>query len=462
MEKDFGIRFTDDLYATRDDVKKALNISSIDSIWDKITQFRAYYTRQTELKNVERVPFSIVLPPKLTSKVVNLEKKLTKLLLKYSLGSVQNSSNYVLLRNESYLKILEYVGKPYNLQNNRDTLLAIINNTLPTLPVEYLIVDRYCQCLKYIENRHSGNFTEILILSLYAKLRGIELDVNNLDSYYRTSDLLDRNDHVFVGQHYEAAPLDRIKDMIVSLCDFLNNSTLFSVCKASIAYFYINYVKPFEYYNEEMAILIFKYVLAKEDYEGIPSMLLMEDLLSKEYEATLNLLTRESEMKLDLTYITNYLVDCFKSSVDLFLEDFEKLNTSMVIEENFVKDEPKLKKEIIQPMIDNHESGNIEVEGVTFKQSVSLPTMPIGLDEKDANVVALNLLEIYPSMKKGQAQFYSRHCTIGKYYTISQYKKEQNVAYETARTSMDNLANLGFYKKEQIKNKFVYTPVIKR
>ena len=40
MEKDFGLRFTDETYATKDDVKRALNISSIDSIWDKITQFR--------------------------------------------------------------------------------------------------------------------------------------------------------------------------------------------------------------------------------------------------------------------------------------------------------------------------------------------------------------------------------------------------------------------------------------
>ena len=32
MEKDFGIRFTDESYATKDEVKKALNISSIDSI----------------------------------------------------------------------------------------------------------------------------------------------------------------------------------------------------------------------------------------------------------------------------------------------------------------------------------------------------------------------------------------------------------------------------------------------
>lgn len=46
-------------------------------------------------------------------------------------------------------------------------------------------------------------------------------------------------------------------------------------------------------------------------------------------------------------------------------------------------------------------------------------------------------MEIYPYLKKTQAHFYALHCTIGKHYTIAQFKKEEDVAYETARTSMD-------------------------
>ena len=463
MEKDFGIRFTDELYATREDIKKALNISSIDSIWDKVSQFRAYYTRQVDLKNIERVPFSIVLPPKISSKIVSLEKKLTKLLIKFSLGIAQNQEDYSILKNEAYFQILNCLSESYQINIKPDTLNAIIFQSIPTLPIEYLIVDRYYRCLKYIETRNSGNFSELVILSLYAKLRGIELDVNNLDSYYRKSELIDRNDHVFVGKHYDAAPVERVKDLVISLCDFLNDSPLFSVVKASIAYFFINYIKPFEYYNEEMALLIFKYVLAKEDFDSIPSMILIEDLLSKEFENELNRLSFESEIRLDLTYIVNFLITHLAKSVSNIENYFDKLDKSMVYEENFVTENKKIIPEpVVKSDYDLHENGNIEVEGVTFKQNVSLPTMPIGLDEKDANLVAMNLIEIYPSMKKGQAQFYSRHCTVGKYYTISQYKKEQNVAYETARTSMDNLANLGLYKKEQIKNKFVYTPVVKK
>ena len=62
-------------------------------------------------------------------------------------------------------------------------------------------------------------------------------------------------------------------------------------------------------------------------------------------------------------------------------------------------------------------------------------------------------------LRKTQAHFYARHCSLGKYYTIQQFKKMEKVVYETARTSMDMLAKLGYYKKEQIKNKFVYTPI---
>ena len=38
-------------------------------------------------------------------------------------------------------------------------------------------------------------------------------------------------------------------------------------------------------------------------------------------------------------------------------------------------------------------------------------------------------------------------------------KQRLRCAYETARTSMDHLAELLYYRKEKIKNKYVYIPV---
>jgi len=68
------------------------------------------------------------------------------------------------------------------------------------------------------------------------------------------------------------------------------------------------------------------------------------------------------------------------------------------------------------------------------------------------------LLETNPALNKKQASFFASHCTAGRYYTIQQYKAFAKCVYETARTSMDKLAEEGYYKKMQFKNKFVYTP----
>ena len=91
-------------------------------------------------------------------------------------------------------------------------------------------------------------------------------------------------------------------------------------------------------------------------------------------------------------------------------------------------------------------------------QAISIANLSLGLDEKDAQKLEEHLLESNPRLKRGEAYFYARHCTLGKYYTIAQYKKTLGCAYETARTSMETLVKEGYYVKEQIKNKFIYTP----
>ena len=150
----------------------------------------------------------------------------------------------------------------------------------------------------------------------------------------------------------------------------------------------------------------------------------------------------------------------------------EEINERAIAEESlkedsiyqYVDDEDIIKKEEKIEKVERNFVPTIENAtpiGVNFERKVSLPTIPSGLDEHDASLIADHLLELCPTLKRGQAEFYARHCTIGKYYTIQQYKEFNNVAYETARTSMDNLALLEFYKKEKIRNKFVYTPVIR-
>ena len=459
MEKDHGVRFTDEMYATKDDVKKALNMSNIDSIWNKVNLYRSYYTRQTGLKNVERVPFNVVLPPKLTYQIVSLEKRLSKLLIKYSKDKIQNPHITKMFENQQFANILHLIKKAYQIDIGEDTITSIVQESLPSVPVEFLFLSNYYKTLKYIKTRSSGKFNTSLLMMIYTKLRGIELDVADLDSYYRKTELIDKGDHVFIGRHYDASPVDRIPELMNALFEFNNNSDLFGLVKAYITYFYINYVKPFDYFNEEMAILMAKYCLSHFDNEEIASFIPLEELLHEDYSTYLRKMSLESEMKLDFTYIVKTLVEYLPSMLDDIDEPLSYFDSKIMYKELHQEDTLNEVKEVkVTPSAPKVEVSKEEVTTINFERKVSLPTMPVGLDESDANMVAQHLLELYPTLKKGQAEFYSRHCTLGKYYTIGMYKKENDCAYETARTSMDNLANLGFYKKENIRNKFVYTP----
>ena len=234
------------------------------------------------------------------------------------------------------------------------------------------------------------------------------------------------------------------------------------------------YIKPFEDFNEEIAILTMKYVLAHCDNEDIATFLSLEELLQKERKNYIKSLNLESEMKLDFTYILSYIVQLIEEMISDIEDNIQSLDAILLFQEQRREDRPSVEQHIQQVSVAPTSQVEVKEESVidlpqevkitpsyNVERKVALPILPVGLDENDAELVAQHLIELYPTMRKNQAEFYARHCTIGKYYTISQYKKEQNVAYETARTSMDNLVNLGFYKKENIRNKFVYTPTLK-
>ena len=121
----------------------------------------------------------------------------------------------------------------------------------------------------------------------------------------------------------------------------------------------------------------------------------------------------------------------------------------------------EIKKEPIvqQAVINNQQQGSSNQSNVSFTQSIAFSSIMVGLDEDEAQKFENHLKERYPELSSNQAYFYARHCTLGMNYTISQFKKCNNCAYETARTSMDKLVELGFYRKESRKNKFIYVPV---
>ena len=68
-----------------------------------------------------------------------------------------------------------------------------------------------------------------------------------------------------------------------------------------------------------------------------------------------------------------------------------------------------------------------------------------------------SLLEYYPFLQKEQVLFYISHCKSGCYYTVRQYLEFSDVCYETARLHLSQLVSMGWYKKQKIGKKFVYS-----
>lgn len=111
-----------------------------------------------------------------------------------------------------------------------------------------------------------------------------------------------------------------------------------------------------------------------------------------------------------------------------------------------VKPEPKVIKGEV-PIIEE-----IELEKINLEYLKKLEGL-------DAESYAHQLMQLNPNIRPAQASFYAEHRQPNRFYTISQFRHFSDCAYETARTSMDFLAEIGLYEKRGLKNKYIYTPV---
>lgn len=452
MDRDYAYRYSDEKYLSKEDVKKTMNLTNIDHIWDTIMEYRKLYFKVLDVFSNERKPFSVCFNNGLINRVINLEKKLMRLELlnsKYNIEEIK------------YKRILQIMCDFNNLDETSDAVIeGIINSSLVNYPRQYNIINNYYLCLKDIDICFASPLNENSLKRIYSILiYGRTNQIENIDSIYRITELSSNYEPYSSFRHYEGAPSDKILLIMDTLFDFMNNSKGFKLIDGAILFFNIIYFKPFECFNEELAILLTKYYFSHEEEKL--TLFPIEKFINCLNDMEIKKTILECESTLDLTYFIHKFLDFIEELINdenKLLQHQEELliqkevlvdDTKTESSEEIVKEE----KRVIQPVN--------RYEGITFERKVSMPILPKGLDEADASIVASNLLELCPTLKKGQAEFYARHCTIGKYYTIQQYKEESSVAYETARTSMDNLAELGFYKKEKIRNKFVYTPVIR-
>lgn len=462
---DLSIRFTDETYATRTDVMRALNTSLIDSIWRNIEEYRSRFSRLLSIRDIAKRPIRVTFTPNITDRITNLERKLARAMSQYTQLD-KDASERISVQKESYRRILSYLAQKDSIVATSDDITAILNGQNFNSAHEGL-VDFY-QTLRHFEQFHHDPIDENFLADSYARVKGEA----ELVSFYREKDFA-RPNNVVIGKQYDFAPATTIEFLMNDLLDFINNSEISFVVKAVAAYYFIDYVKPFDSHNEEIAILLMKSILAHNDIGEVSAFLPIEALLSMHNE-NFRKTFLEVQKTNDLTYALLAIIDIVLNEVQTFLDlitqvkmkevkkEFRSLEGELPSSKPIVREEVKpnpkpVVKEEAPKKPEIRERPAVINEAATVP--VSIPTEII--KDEDVKAVVRNLLESNPLLRPKQAEFYARHRTLGKYYTIAMFKKEMDVVYETARTSMDNLAQLGYYRRENIKNKFVYTPIKK-
>ena len=495
---DLAMRFTEDKYATKNEVARELKVSSVDTFWSNILAYRSNFYHYLSIRSIEKNMFLFCGCPAINSLVNNLEVKLIRVNREYSLINPY-SKQFRLVNNGFNKEIVNLLNQYEELDVGEDFIESVLRKEVVSAIPNNMLLVNYLNALNYVKRAYVNPIDEDFLAGLYGKLLGTD----ELVTFYRLDEDRNPENRVLIDRIYTSAPVNLIGPMMNSLFNFVATSTLSATLKAIITFFYINYVKPFNKYSDEIAILMAKAILAHESFGDAIVDLPFEKLLLLNKEEVARIFV-EVQKSGDITYFVDYAFKNINKYCDSFLDDIANSKISEVREEFYQVDEEKsepLKEEkpqngvetvdlfaassepeeeekvvsvpqeevkpepVIAPVQQNVEPVEVpkkKTVKVTYVQEeLAVAYIPVALDEKQAVLLEQDLLERDPELKKGEAKFYARHCTKGKKYTIAQYKKSLRCAYETARTSMDHLAELLYYRKEKVKNKYVYIPVEK-
>lgn len=503
-KNDLAIRFTEGKYATRSEVSKELKMSLIDGIWSDILAYRSSFNRYLSIKSIEKNQLVVCFCPSITALVNSGETKLVRLMREYSLV---NQSNGDLQRfdDECQIRSLRALAREHELEVSDPYLRSLIHGDIKELSPSLRVLSRYLEALRFIRRSYVSPIDVDYLAELYSRLVG----TSELTSFYRTTEDTNRENRVLIDRIYTCAPTFLIEGMMESLFSFLSTSTLSNLAKAAVAYYYINYIRPFPTFSDEIALLIAKAILAHGDLGEIGALLPIESLLSENQEEIARLFV-EVQKTSDVTYFLNFALKQIENKCDELFDFNAQLKASMLKNDFYRPDEvqqptpavsytyeqPSLfdaqeettqrvqpqpnpqpiiqEQPKVEPVIEHVEEPKPVAEEIKHEEpqpikeepvkepvqeQIAVSYIPPALDEKQALRLEQHLLELDPSLRKHEAHFYARHCTLGKSYTIAQYKRMIGCVYETARTAMDHLVELGYYRKDSSNKKFIYTPI---
>lgn len=457
---DLNQKYTIQNYFTRNEVARSLGTNLIDPIWKEINDFRKMFQVQLPFFDVTYSKFLLTYIDSVQGKTAQVNTSGTNYVNAFSKLKPGSHEEYA-FKHDMLKQSLKSIAKFNNINASEVALTNIIERK--SIEPEYYVLSRYFEILQSIKNEPLGDINEEFLAKVYGRLRGEE----ELTSFYRTEDFESSASKYIVAKEYDnGVPSHLIDDMVAGLFEYITSQSVSIAARISAIFFMFNYVKPFEEFNMEMACILAKRVLASTSMNVSSIYVPIEYFLEQKdfFDET----SKEVKKTHDFTYAFLKGADIIVSSFAVVIDRLAIIHASVIDEEvKLGSDERKREEEfgtIAQPQV---EVIRKPVQKAETKSQIQArlekrnQVVEENVPEKELKARARDLLETNPYLSKKQADFYVHHSTPGKFYTIQQFVKYVGCVYETARTSMDTLAKYGYYKREQIKNKFVYTPINK-
>lgn len=454
---DLNQKYTIEKYCSKNDLTRLFGTRIVEPIWNELVDFRRRLSTELPFFDTSRIKFRLTYIDSTQVKTAQINDHVTAYMSGFAKLQPGSVGQYTFTR-DMLKNSLKAIAKFNKLDASEITINNIINGEGTNS--QYFILERYFKALQVLKRNVNEEINEEFLAKYYGILRGEE----ELTCFYREKDNDSLASKVLVARDYDQGiPYHLIDDFMPVLLEYIGNSDISLASRLSAIFFMINYVKPFDLYNMEIACILAKRIIAGTNVNAASLYVPLESILNdQDFFGEVN---KEVKRTHDFTYAFLKGSDLINSSFDIAIDRILDVQANTLDEETKIgSDTKKIAEEFgIKPVAKVSQPKTLETKAQIqqrFERN-ALHFETENVSEKELKARAKDMLESNPYLSKHQANFYVHHCTPGRYYSLQQYVKFTGCVYETARTSMEFLAKEGYYRKETIKNKFVYTPINK-
>ena len=169
---DYGIRFTENKYGTKNEVAKELKMSMVDAIWSPILKYRTTYNHDLPLRSIERSPLSICLCQTVQGNINSLDTKILN--LKKVINDLENKEKVYQANN--FEKCLKNYQSRKDIHASDSYIHELVNGFSRSFISEEQQIVNYFNALKCIQEKYDYDLNQSVITELYNKLTN---DANN-------------------------------------------------------------------------------------------------------------------------------------------------------------------------------------------------------------------------------------------------------------------------------------------